>query len=84
MICLPYTSTDEITNLYQNVVHHVCTHTFPEIHKVACNKHANIDGKTCNNIPEAVKPIWAILVKLGEIRMIPLIILYKAQGFITG
>jgi hypothetical protein len=26
---------------------------FPEIHKMACNKIANIDRKPCNNIPEA-------------------------------
>jgi hypothetical protein len=29
-------------------------HNFPEIHEVACNKHTKIDGKACNNIPEAV------------------------------
>ena len=36
---------------------HVCKHSFPEIHKVACNKLKNIDGKACNNIPKAVNKI---------------------------
>jgi len=40
-------------------------------------------------IPEAVnklplQPTLAILVKLGEIKMIPLIILNKAQRFMKG
>ena len=48
-----------------------------------------IDGKSCNNIPEEVnkllyQPALAILVKLSEINMIPLIILNKTQSFITG
>ena len=48
----------------------------------------DIDGKACNNIPEAVNKLtlsaaWTILVKLGEINMIPLIILNKTQSFIT-
>jgi hypothetical protein len=30
------------------------------------------------------QPAWAILVKLGEINMIPLIILNKTQSVITG
>jgi hypothetical protein len=30
------------------------------------------------------QPAWAILVKLGEIIMIPLIILNKTQSFTTG
>ena len=30
------------------------------------------------------QPAWAILVKLSEINMIPLIILNKTQSFITG
>jgi hypothetical protein len=43
----------------------------------------------CTNIAEVVnkfafQPAWAILVKLGEINMIPLIILNKNQRFITG
>ena len=48
-----------------------------------------IDGMACTNIAEVVnkfvfQPAWAILVKLGEINMIPLIILNKNQRFITG
>ena len=31
--------------------------SFPEIHEVACNKLTEIDGKTCNNIPEAVNKL---------------------------
>jgi hypothetical protein len=54
---------------------------------VACNKHTNIDGKTCNNIPEAVNKLalsaWAILVKLGEINMILISSPNKTQDFIT-
>jgi hypothetical protein len=60
---------------------HVCKHRFPEL--------TNIDGKACNNIPEAVNKLalsarWTILVKLSEINMIPLIIPNKTQSFITG
>ena len=54
----------------------------------------DIDGKACNNIPEVVsklafQPAWAILVKLDEINMTPLIILNKlfcflSKSFITG
>jgi hypothetical protein len=49
----------------------------------------NIDGYACNNNPEAVnkllyQPAWAILVKLGEINITPLICLNKIQRFITG
>ena len=41
-----------------------------------CNKLININRKACSNIPEAIinllyQPAWAILVKLGEINMIP-------------
>ena len=53
------------------------------------SERTNIDGKACNNIPKAVdnllyQPSWAILVKLGEINMTPLISLNKIQRFITG
>ena len=41
----------------------------------------NTDGKLINSLHQ---PAWAILVKLGEINMIPLIILNKAQSFITN
>ena len=34
-----------------------CKHTFPEIHGVASNKLTKIDGKVCNNIPEAVNKL---------------------------
>ena len=61
---------------------------------MACNKFTSIDGKACNDIPEAVYNInllyhhaLAILVKLDEINAIPLsyvTILNKAQSFITG
>jgi hypothetical protein len=45
----------------------------------------DIDGKACNNIPEAVNKLaWTILVKLGEIDMTPLIILSTTQSFMTG
>ena len=72
MICLSY-------------FRHVCKHKFPEIHEVVCNKLTNIDGKACNNIPDAVNKLAlsarvAILVKLDEINMIPLIILSKTQS----
>ena len=68
---------------------HVCKHKFPEIHEVACNKLTNIDGKACNNFSDAVINLlyqlaWAILVKLDEINMIPLIILSKTQSFIIA
>jgi hypothetical protein len=48
-----------------------------------------IDGKSCNNIPEAVnkllyQPALAILVKLGELNMTLVISLNKFQSFITG
>jgi hypothetical protein len=64
-------------------------HSFPEIHEVACNKHTKIDGKACNNIPEAVTKLVlsARLVhscELDEINMIPFIIVNKTQSFITG
>jgi hypothetical protein len=48
--------------------------------EVACNKLTNIVGKACNNILEKLaiyQSAWVILVKLGEINMIPLIILSK-------
>ena len=32
----------------------VCKHSFPEIHEVTCNRPTNIDGKSCDNIPETV------------------------------
>ena len=50
----------------------------------------NIDRKACNNILEAYlinllyQTAWAILVKLGEINIIPFIILNKTQSFIIG
>ena len=64
-------------------------HSFPEIHEVACNAVTNIDGKAFSDTPETVIKLalsahLAILVKLGEINMIPLIILNKTQSFITG
>jgi len=59
--------------------------------EVTCNKlYMNIDRKACNNILEAYlinllyQTAWAILVKLGEINIIPLIILNKTQSFIIG
>ena len=39
--------------------------SFPEIHEVACNKLTNIDGKACNNIPEAVNKL-ALSARLGH------------------
>ena len=39
------------------VVRHVCKHSFPEFHEVACNKLTNIGGKACNNIPQAVNKL---------------------------
>jgi len=35
----------------------ICFNSFTEIHEVACNKLTNIDGKACNNIPEAVNKL---------------------------
>jgi hypothetical protein len=46
----------------------------------------NIDGKACNNIPEAVNKL-TLSARMGhscEINMIPIIILNKTQSFITG
>jgi len=39
--------------------------SFPEINEVTCNKLTNIDGKACNNIPEAVNKL-ALSVRLGH------------------
>jgi len=52
-------------------------------------KFTNIDRKACNTFQKQLinllnQPVWAILVKLDEIIMIPLIILNKTQSFITG
>jgi hypothetical protein len=53
-------------------------------------KFMNIDRKACNTFQKQLiinllyQPVWAILVKLDEIIMIPLIILNKTQSFITG
>ena len=57
-------------------VYHILQLRFPEIQEVTCNKLININRKACSNIPEAIinllyQPAWAILVKLGEINMIP-------------
>ena len=43
----------------------VCKHSFPEIYEVACNRLTNIDGKACNNIPEAVNKL-ALSARLGN------------------
>ena len=39
------------------VIRHVCKHSFPEIHEVACNKLTDIHGKACNNFSEAINKL---------------------------
>jgi len=59
---------------------------FLEIHKVnlrtLTERHVITFRKQLINL--LYQPAWAILVKLSEINMIPLIILSKTQSFITG
>ena len=62
------------------------SHSFPEIHEVNLRtlkeRHVLTFRKQLINL--LYQPAWTILVKLGEINMTPLIILNKAQSFITG
>ena len=65
---------------------HVCKHSFPEIQKV---KLRNIDERHVITLRKQLinllyQSAWTILVKLGEINMIPLIILNKTQSFTIG
>ena len=59
---------------------------FTEIHKVnlrtLMERHVITFRKQLINLLH--QPTRAILVRLGEINMIPLIILNKTQSFITG
>ena len=59
---------------------------FTEIHKVnlrtLMERHVITFRKQLINL--LYQPTRAILVRLGEINMIPLIILNKTQSFITG
>ena len=68
------------------LVRHVCKHSFPEIYEVnlrtLTERHVITFRKQLINL--LYQPAWVILVRLGEINMIPLIILNKTQSFITG
>ena len=71
----------QIFNKTVNSVLNVCKHSFPEIHEVKLRtlteRHAITFQKQLINL--LFQPAWVVLVKLGEINMIPLIILSKAQ-----
>jgi hypothetical protein len=51
--------------IVSTVVRQVYQHSFPEIYEVACNTLTDIDGKACNNIPEAVNKL-AVSDRLGH------------------
>jgi hypothetical protein len=61
-------------------------HIFPEMHEMnlrtLTERHVITFRKQLTNL--LYQPAWAILVKLGEINMIPLISLNIIQRFITG
>ena len=67
-------------------IKHACKHSFPEIHEVKLRTLTERDAITFRKqlINLLYQPAWAILVKLCEINMTPLIILNKTQSFITG
>ena len=46
----------------------ICTHIFPEIHEMACNRLTNIDGKACDNISEAVNKLTKALCSISVSR----------------
>ena len=56
---------DKEYDMKNDMLCHILQESFPEIHEVACNKLTNIDGKACNNIPEAFNKL-ALSAHLGH------------------
>lgn len=69
-----------------NSPHRVCRHSFPEIHEVnlrtLTEMHIIAFRKQLINL--LFQPAWAIVVRLVEMNIIPLIIFNKTHSFITG